>query len=526
MNKWLTSVLGLLSVTAAGTPVQAEEQVPRLVIGIHIDQLDANYLEWFRNGFGDEGFLKVLQSGTQFPNVRYASANPDAAAACASFATGTTPREHGITGAYWYDRETDKHVSCVYDPNYLGNYTQETASPRFLLSSTLSDELKKASNDESKVYAVGIDKEPAILLGGHTANGVFWLDDQTGKWCTSTWYGYMPWWLQNINDREDMGKLVDATSWTPLKALSNYRFMPQQDNPSLFKYLFNRAGNSTFRRFKDAPLMNEQVIRIADEILEKEPVGRDAVTDYLVVQLSASNKLDNKVLSAMEIQDIYFRLDEEIAKLLKTCEKYVGTDAFRVYLTGTGAPVLPAMERPKEKAYTGDFYPDKCASLLNFYLIALYGNEPWVSAWDGQGIYLNRKRIAEKGLDYGAFSRKAASFLAEFSGVTQVHEYDQLLLGSGINDLRAKAEALRPERAADLYYDLQGGWNVRETEGQPDYRVNNSYFSVPFIFYHPGQKAKEIDTPVEMSDITASLSRVFRIRPPTSCRGIALPELK
>jgi len=92
MKKLLTSVLGLLSVTATGLPLQAEEHAPRLVIGIHIDQLDENYLEWFMNGFEDDGFRKILQNGTHYTNMVYASSRPDNAAACASFTTGATPR--------------------------------------------------------------------------------------------------------------------------------------------------------------------------------------------------------------------------------------------------------------------------------------------------------------------------------------------------------------------------------------------------------------------------------------------------
>ena len=186
MNKILTSVLGLLTATASGLPLQGAEHAPRLVIGIHIDQLDANYLEWFRSGFGADGFKKLLQSGTQCTNMVYASAKPDNATAAASFMTGATPREHGITAANWFDPSTGKTHSCVLDPEYLGNYTQETVSPKHLLGSTLVDELKKASNNEAHVYAVGIDADKTVLLGGHSANGVFWLDEKTGNWCTST----------------------------------------------------------------------------------------------------------------------------------------------------------------------------------------------------------------------------------------------------------------------------------------------------------------------------------------------------
>jgi hypothetical protein len=527
MNKLLSSVLGLLTATATtGLPLQAADTAPRLVIGIHIDQFNEDYLEWFMNGYGENGFRKILQSGTHYQNMVYGYPKPDNASACASFSTGCSPRQHGIIAKSWFDRATEKKVSVVYDPKYLGNYTQATVSPKNLLGSTLGDELKQATDGEAKVFAVGIHAEEAILLGGHSANGVYWLDETTGKWCTSTWYNYMPWWLQNINDRQDMGQMVEEASWTPLKPLENYRYMPHQQSPTLFQYLYNKLGNSKFQKFMESPMMNAEIGKVAAEILEKEQMGRDNITDYLVLQMSASAKLENKTLSAIEIQDIYFRLDQEIANLMTRVDQQVGLENVAFYLTGTGSAILPPAAVPAEKAYNGDFYPERCLSLLNLYLMATYGNDKYVIGWNNQEIFLNRKRIEEKGINYDEISRKAAEFLAEFSGVQSVQQYRHLLLENSNNQLENKANAIHPEHSGDLFLEIQGGWNVRNANSENDYQVRAGSFSTPFILYMPERKAKTIDYPVSAGDITASLSNVFRIRPPNACQGRALTELK
>lgn len=525
MNKILKSVLGLLTATATGLPIHAAEHAPKLVIGIHIDQLDANYLDWFKSGFSEGGLRKILQSGTQYKNVVFASAKPDAAVASASFMTGATPREHGITGSTWYDPSTAKMVSSIFDPNYLGNYTQQTVSPKNLMGSTLVDELKKASKNQSHIFAIGIDAEKTILLGGHSANGVFWLDDRSGKWCTSTYFNYMPLWLQGINDRNELENEVDGSTWIPLKALSNYQNLPFQEGASFFNYTYDKPTNAKFRKFKHSPLVNGSVIRIANEVVEQEQLGKDNSTDYLIVQLSAAHTQTDTESNSTEIQDIYYRLDEDIAKLLREVEKVAGKD-YQVYITGLGQEKLPTVETNLGKTYTGDFYPQRCTSLLNLYLMAIYGNEPWVSAWDNQKIFLNHKKIEEKGLNIGDIRRKAATFLAEFSGVTEVFTYDQLLIETSNEVLKQKAYSIRPERAADLFVELQGGWNVREEAQTNQYQVGRSFFSIPFILYAPDQKAQVISTPTAVGDITASLARIFRIRPPNDCRGIALPSME
>jgi len=76
VNKILRSILGILTVTIPGMLVQATGTAPRLVVGIHIDQLNADYLEWFMDGFSEDGFRKMLQNGLVYKNMVYDYSRP------------------------------------------------------------------------------------------------------------------------------------------------------------------------------------------------------------------------------------------------------------------------------------------------------------------------------------------------------------------------------------------------------------------------------------------------------------------
>jgi Type I phosphodiesterase / nucleotide pyrophosphatase len=525
-HKFLRSVLGILTATASGLSLHAADNAPKLIIGIHIDQLKSEYLEWFMNGFSDDGFKQVLQSGTVCKTMVYDYPNPDAVSACASFATGSNPRQHSIVSANWYDRSKKEVVSSVFDPQYLGNFTNATVSPKNLLCSTLGDELKAASNGEGKVFSIGISAEQAIVLGGHAADGVFWLDDNSAKWCTSTYYNNMPWWVQNINERRDMSQAVEQASWQPLLPLNYYHYMPHQKSPSLFKYLLNKYGANRFRMFKETPMANAEVCKLAVEAIDKEQLGRDDITDYLVLEMSASSELEgSKTVSALEIQDIYFRLDQEIGTLLTTAEHQIGLENVLIYIVGAGKPAYPAIEISKTRPYGGDFYPERCTSLLNLYLMAIYGNEKWVTAYYNQQIFLNRKLIEEKFINYDEISLKAAEFLTEFSGVKGVIRYKQFLLGEFNTAFNENANAVYPKHSGDLFLEILGGWNIRNEANGNDHHIRSEAYSTPFLMYGANFKAEKIIHPVSCSDITATLSKVFRIRPPNACKGQILPEL-
>jgi Type I phosphodiesterase / nucleotide pyrophosphatase. len=525
MHKFLSSVLGLLT-AASGLSIQASESAPKLVIGIHIDQLKEEYLEWFMNGFCEDGFRKVLQSGTVCKTMVYDFPKPDAASACASFVTGTTPRHHGIVSGHWYDRSTKTIASCVYDPDYLGNYTKATVSPKNLLSSTLGDELKTASDGESKVFSVGISAEQAVLLGGHSADGVYWIDENTGKWCTTTYYNYMPWWVQRINDQRDMSQLVEQTSWQPLLPLGSYTYMPHQKSPTLFQYILNKYGSDKIRMYKETPMVNAEVCKLGLETIEKEKLGSDGITDFLALEMTASSGLEgSKTISALEIQDIYFRLDREISALLKTVDRQVGLDNTLIYIVGTGSPIYPAVKVSEDKPYGGDFHPERCTSLLNLYLMAIYGNEQWVEKWYNQQIFLNRKLIQEKGINFDEISLKAAEFLTEFSGVQSVVRFKQFSLGEFNAALNETANGVHSKHSGDLFLEIQSGWNIHEDASNNQYQVRSEAYSTPFILFGAYTPAQRIIRPVTSEDIVSTLSKVFRIRPPNACKGHLLPEL-
>ena len=61
-------------------------------------------------------------------------------------------------------------------------------SPVNLQASTFSDELEMATNQKAKVFGVGLKDNSAILSAGHAADGVYWFDNTTGTWMSSTYY--------------------------------------------------------------------------------------------------------------------------------------------------------------------------------------------------------------------------------------------------------------------------------------------------------------------------------------------------
>ena len=70
-EKILSSLLTVFALSALQAQTNTVSGVPRLVVGITIDQLRSDYLEAFVNLYGDKGFKHLWREGKVFTDVSY-----------------------------------------------------------------------------------------------------------------------------------------------------------------------------------------------------------------------------------------------------------------------------------------------------------------------------------------------------------------------------------------------------------------------------------------------------------------------
>ena len=202
---------------------------PKLVVGLTIDQLRTDYLEAFSTLYGDRGFRRLWKEGRVFRNAEYTFSGTDRASAIAAIYTGTTPSVNGIIGKRWMDVSTLRTVSCVDDPAFMGNYTNESSSPSHLLTSTIADELKIATRNEDwympSLHSATLpflqQDMPEMAHSGSTT--------QPEKWCGTTYYSEFPWWVSQYNDRNAIDFRIADMTWTPVHPVQSYSFLPRME---------------------------------------------------------------------------------------------------------------------------------------------------------------------------------------------------------------------------------------------------------------------------------------------------------
>ena len=200
---------------------------PRLIVIIVIDQFRGDYLERYHDQFVDGGFRTFLERGAYFTDCNYDYANTRTAPGHATLFTGSYPSGHGIVANEWWDPQKKKRVTSVEDDatKLVGmDNAGPGVSPHNLLSDTLGDEMRLATGGKARVFALSLKDRAAVLPGGFSADGAYWIDPKSGAWITSTYYrADLPEWVHNFNDGHRAEKYWDREWKDFLGALETYR---------------------------------------------------------------------------------------------------------------------------------------------------------------------------------------------------------------------------------------------------------------------------------------------------------------
>ncbi|MGN0086962.1 MAG: alkaline phosphatase family protein [Alloprevotella sp.] len=514
---WLLSLLVAMSALSAAETTAAGNAVPKVVVNILIDQLRSDYLDAFMPLYAEGGFKKLLAEGRVYRQAEYPLLHPDRASAAATLATGTSPSNHGIVGLRWLDRTTLRPLFCVDDPNCKGLPAGQGLSPCHLGVSTTGDELKVASEGKALVYSIAPFSDAAILAGGHSADGVVWIDDRTGMWSSSSYYGGLPVWANVRNRFHNLSDRLKSTTWKPSSELvGNFSYFLSGGMKRPFAHTFK--GDDRFVRFKTSGLVNEEVTALAKDCLSNTLIGQDAISDYLNLTFYAAGFNHATAAAApMELQDTYVRLDAALADLITAVEQKVGRENALFVLTSTGYTDETDADLSAYRIPTGLFDMQKASALLDMYLSALYGQGRYVEAVFGTQVYLNHKLLEEKSVALSDVLLHTQDFLLQLAGVKDVYTSQRLLQGAWTPGISRIRNGYNVRCSGDLTIEIAPGWHYVNSGQREKQYVRESYIPFPIIFYGYGLPAEEIGTPVTIDYIAPTLTKAMRIRAPNAC---------
>ena len=519
---------------------------PSLIIGIVVEQLRFDQIERLRDRFSDNGIKRMINEGTFFKNASYDYMLTQSAPGFSTIATGTEPAYHGITSDNWYVPLKNEFIYCTKDISVNpvgGSYESGLHSPVNLNASTFADELKIATGKKSKVFSVGVKEQSAILTAGHSTDGVFWYDNVTGGWISSTYYVQaLPSWVNDFNAMRRQEAYLNS-SWTLLKEAEAYstclpdsnKFEKGFGGQNYFPYDLNKLSKSGGRNsdrnnafLRETPFADALTTDFAIKLIEEEELGKDDVTDFLSICYSSTDYIGHRFgPSSVETADAIFRLDKNIETLLNYLNDNLGKRNILVYFTSAhGVAELPQV-MADNRVPSGYFMQNQALQLLRSYLNAVYGEGDWVKGFTERQVFLNRTLIEDARLQIEDVQKRTARFLNQFTGVASAYPYYAFEANDfGNGHLRKIINSFSAQRSGDVIITLLPGWVEAEEGHLTGHNSPYEYDShVPLIWYGWTVNRSTVMRKVNLTDVAATLSSLCRIPYPNACTGEPMPEL-
>lgn len=508
---------------------QPSLQRPALIVGIIVEGLNADYVNLLRDNFGKDGFNRFITDGVSIENVNYGP-GVDPTAATAILMTGASPAVNGIPAERVWDRETKSDYPILLDPANIGNFTDETFSPKALKVSTVSDEIRIADEGIGLVHSVAPDAQVAIILAGHAGNSGFWLNDLTGKWSTSTFYKDVPAAIAKRNYGVNLSSRLDTMAWVPAVSLDLYPDLPDYKRMYPFRHTFPARDANRYKAFKSSAPGNHEVAQIGIDYISSLKLGSRGITDMLNLGFNVSPYLYARDADTrVETMDAYIRLDADIASIVRAVEKGPGLANSVIFIAGTPAPAGSKRDDERWNIPSGQFSPKRAVSLLNMYLMAIHGNGDYVSGYHNGHFFLNRKFLKENDFDLTKIRRESADFLVRMSGVSEVYTLDDIMERRAGDEPIALQRNTSPVHAGDLLVMVNPGWSISDdlenSSGQTQHLpvIRHAVTTSPFYLLAPTTAPQTIDSTVDARAIAPTLTRILRIRSPNAA---SLPPLR
>jgi hypothetical protein len=500
--------------------VEAQPSAPRLLVILIVDQMRADYIDYFAHRWRS-GIRVLLDQGARFTAAKYPYLNTATCTGHVSIATGALPRTHGVILNRWWDRDERRAVNCMEDASSphlsYGAAAASGNSAKRLLAPTLADELR-AQRPGGRVVSLSLKPRSAIGLAGHGGTAVTWFDDGARSFVTSRAFTPEPiasvrTFVARESPAADLGKV-----WAQQDRDETYREpdlgsgeRPKAGWTALFPHPLlgvNGADAQFYDRWQKSPFSDAYLGRMAAALIDDLQLGQRGTTDYLAISFSALDLLAHDFGSnSREVEDLLAQLDATIGAVIQRLDDRVGRDNYIVALTSDhGASPTPDGDG-------GHIANEDLQQIIEQTLIRHWGaaRTPY-AAWVGSGAVYFADGVWDR-LRRDAPAMKAITdALIKVPGMMRVLRADAISDRSRDPIVRAAAAGYVPGRSPDLFLLPKRRWVIElraENEATQHGTFHDYDRHVPVLLrgygIKPGRSAAAV-TPLDIAPTLAHLA--------------------
>lgn len=513
---------------------------PKLVVGIVVDQMRWDYLYRFYDRYSESGFKRLLNQGFSCENTMINHLPSETAVGHSTIYTGTVPAIHGITGNDWTDRLTGKTIYCTQDDQVEGvGGTGEVGqmSPRNLLASTITDELRLATNFRSKVVGVSLKDRASILPAGHNPTAAYWFDDATGSFITSTYYmAQLPAWVAAFNAAKNPEKML-ANGWNTLYPIGTYIQSTADD--VTWEGKFRGEAKTTFPHdlaaiyktnrgaIRTTPFGNTLTLDFAKRAVEAYDMGGGTETDFLAINCASTDYVGHMYgPNSIEEEDTFLRLDKDLGSLFDLLDRKLGKGTWTVFLTADHGASHTLGFNKDAKMPSGGFSGTGIVRVTNQYLKAKFGADSLARSIGSYTMDFNYSRVEKAKLDFSDVKKAAVAYLKTLPGIYSAVDLEEAGTAPIPKWLREiTVNSYNYKRSGDIQIFNEPGWFGGGVTGTSHGTWAAFDMRIPLVFMGWGIKHGTTNRQVTMSDIAPTVAAFLHIQVGNGSLGEPITEV-
>lgn len=446
-------------------PAASAPKRPKLVVLLVVDQMRGDYVDKFQ-GQWTGGLKRMVNEGAWFREAAYPYAATETCVGHSTISTGAFPTTHGMVANAWWDRETQKMVTCTLDPKatniaYGGASTPQGDSAWRMRIPAFAEELRFQSGGATRVVTFSLKARAAITMAGHKGDAVTWFEN--GSWITSSVFGTMPFvesFAKAHPMQADWGK-----TWTPSLSQNSYLYderatgavapggwgltfpHPLRGNPDS-----SGPDGAFYAQWSTSPYADTYLTKMAEEAVVQLGLGQSGGTDFLGISYSSVDYVGHAFgPRSWEIQDVLIRLDQDLDELFKHLDAKVGRGNYVVALSADHGVVPTPEDMQKTGADAGVVHVPEISEKVEKALESLNYAKPAIARVAGTEIYLS-PGIYERLKGDPAAIRAVLDAIRSVPGVAEVYRAEEVQDRPATQSPIRMAEATGyfPGRSGDL----------------------------------------------------------------------------
>jgi predicted AlkP superfamily pyrophosphatase or phosphodiesterase len=410
-------------------------------------------------------------------------------------------------------------------------------SPHNNLSTTITDQLRIASNFQSKTVGIAIKDRASILPAGHAATAAFWYNVKDGNFVTSTYYmNELPQWAKQFNDKKVVNNYY-KNDWNTLYPIHTYTLSTADDK--LYEGTANGEAKPVFPRnlkqfigknysaVRTTPYGNTLTFDFAKAAIEGYNLGGGKFTDFLAVSFSSPDVIGHTYgPNSIEIEDNYLRLDKELADFFTYLDKRFGKGNYLYFITADhGVSESPGFYL-ENKMPSGAIQDKDFSKALLDGLKEKYGVEKPVLSFANYQLYMNWEAFDKKGISRSVVGRTIKEILLKVPGIANVLESEALgtaPIPDHIKSMLIKGYYVK--RSGDFMVIPQPTWKSGSIKGATHGTWYPYDAHIPLVWMGWKIKPGYTNRVTGMTDIAPTIAALLRIQMPSGCIGQPITEL-